>query len=296
MLSTTQNVKNSLLANFSLLLLLFSIIFDPGNLHFGIKNISFFLFCLINIRKINITYILIPLYFISIFFLSYAHGLMISAPIDTGTANWNITSFVFLIILLFVVRNELKFLFFFYYVALFFSIYIVFSAIFIFLPVLSENPIGNIVWEHVQKNSDFIMIGFRKVLGLPHPCLYYRTASICIIPECVSLLLFTKTKRKKYLLHFVLFFLELFFSGARANIIASSLILLAFLYAYNFYKKKRVIFSYVSLIVFLCFTIVIISRVLSENDHSNLTKLGHAISFYRLFNSNPIRFFLIGSV
>ena len=96
-------------------------------------------------------------------------------------------------------------------------------------------------------------------------------------------------------MHFVLFFLELFFSGARANIIAASLILLGFLFAYNLYKKKRVFFSYIMIISFLCLIILIISKVISEKEHSNLTKLGHAISFYRLFNSNPIRFFLIGS-
>jgi len=227
--------------------------------------------------------------------MSYAHGLIIYSPIDSGIANWNITSFLFLVTLLFVFNRELKFLYFFYYIALLFSIYIVFSEIFILFSFLTDTSIGTIIWDHIQNNSDFIMVGFRSVFGIPHPCLYYRSASICIIPECVSLLLLIKTQQKKYLLHFILFFLELFISGARANMIAAIMILFSCFFAYNFYKKKRIIFSYVLILLTISVAIFLLLSVVTEKEHSNLTKMGHMDSFYQLFNTNPIRFLFIGS-
>ena len=231
------------LQNFSLLLLLFFVIFDPGNIHFGLKNISFLFFCIANIKKLSGKLLLIPLLFISFFFTSYAHGLIIQTPLDIGIANWNLSSFLFLFILLYINSGKIKFLYDLYYLALIFSIYIVFCALFVFLP--NSNFLGNLVWEHVTHNNDFIMVGFRRVLGLIHPCLYYRTASICIIPTSISLILLAKSKNKKYLLHFLLFFGELFISGARANILAAILILISFIFAYLFYEKKKIIICYI---------------------------------------------------
>ena len=279
------------LQQISLYILLFSIIFDPTNSHFGIKTLSFLFFCMINIQKVNGRYVMIPITLLCVYFVSYVHGMIIGTNMERGIGSWYLSSFMFLVILLFVVKQNLKFLKALYYLSLLFSIYILFLAAFSFL----NTPFRDLVVNHIVNNDDFIMFGFREALGIPYFCLYYRTSSICVIPESVALLLFVKTRRKRYLIHFFCFALELFFSGARANMVSSLIIVVAFVIAYMLYNKKMILTFIATSLVFATIVFVVLLKLVTEQESSNLVKMGHAASFIQLFLENPLRFSVIGS-
>lgn len=269
--------------------LLFCVTFDPGNSHFGLKNLFFLAVCSSYFVDAKKNYVPVILICFCIFFVSYAHGLIINTRFDYGIANWYLKSFFFLTILLFVLNPKLRFCYFLYYTTLFLAIYVVVLAI------LNFTPFYPLVVNHIKNNEDFIMYGFRSAYGIPYFCLYYRTSSLAVIPESCAFLLFIKTRKRKYLIHGILFFLELFISGARANMFSAIIILLAFIIAYNLYEKRRILFFIVTVISFLFAVIILFIFLVSEKESSNIVKLGHYRSFLYLFNAHPLRYFFIGS-
>lgn len=281
----------NIFSHFILIILLFSVVFDPQNSHFHVKTLSFFIFFIISLRKLNGKYIIVPIIVFALYFTSYSYGILTNTRIDEGVAKWYLNSFLFLLLVLFVPNKSLKFLKTLYNITLLLSIYIVFLTINIFI----QTPIQNLVTEHIKNNSDFVMFGFRQALGLPYFCLYYRTSCIVVISQACSLLLFAKSGKKIYLLHSVLFFLELFLSGARANMFSALFIVISFIIAYNFYEKKRVIFFISFCVIFLFVAGILLFRLITESGNSNDIKMGHMSSFIALFSKQPMKYLLIGS-
>ena len=151
-----------------------------------------------------------------------------------------------------------------------------------------------IVTGIVHLNEDFIMFGYRKAFGFKYFCLYYRTSSICVVPEACALYMYFRTQRKKYFLHFLFFFFELFFSGARANMFSSIIIFIVCFISYLFFIRKRILLGLVFTLSFLFAGTYILLMLVTEKESSNIVKLGHLESFLQLFNQNPIRTLLFG--
>lgn len=275
---------------FILIIFFFEVVFDPSNTHFGLKTYSFLLFFILEFPFLNFSYIGVPLLSLIVFFISYVGALILNSSLDQGILLWNLNSFLFLFLLLFAKDEGLKILKVFYYVSLVFSIAIVFLAVsFLVIPFMNL-----IVTAIVHLNEDFIMFGYRGAYGLEYFCLYYRTSSICVIPEACALYMYFRTKKKKYFLHFLFFFFELFFSGARANMFSAVAIFIGCYISYLIFVKRSILFSYSCLLLFMFIGLYILLMLISEREHSNIVKLGHLESFFQLFNENPVRSLMFG--
>lgn len=275
---------------FILIIFFFEVVFDPSNTHFGLKTYSFLLFFILEFPFLNFSYIGVPLLSLMVFFISYAGALILNSSVDYGIVLWNFNSFLFLFLLLFAKDEKLKILKILYYVSLVFSIVIVFLAVsFLVIPFMNL-----IVTAIVHLNEDFIMFGYRGAYGLKYFCLYYRTSSICVIPEACALYMYFRTKKKKYFLHFLFFFFELFFSGARANMFSAIAIFIGCYISYLIFIKRSILFSYSCFLLFMFIGLYILLMLISEREHSNIVKLGHLESFFQLFNENPVRSLLFG--
>lgn len=274
-----------------LVLLLISIIFDPQNEHFGIKSYVFLLYCIFSLNHFNIKYAYVPFVYLLIWIISYVHGILIGSDMDDGIAGWYLNSCLFLFIIPFASGKKINFIYPFYYCTLVYSIYIIFLVFF----SMANTALTEFAVNHIQQNSDFSMFGYRTFLGIKHFCLYHRTSSICLISEACALLLFLRTKKNKYIIHFVLFFLALLYSGARANML-SAIFIVVFIILYKCYykvKNRALLIPFIGLII--CIAVVVIYNVSTESGHSNDVKMGHIESFMQLFESNPLRYVLIGT-
>jgi hypothetical protein len=265
-----------------------TIIFDPLN-NFGLKIPLMFLLLMFNYKNIEFRYLHVPVYCIFVWLFSYLHALMVGSRIDSGIANWNLNSFLFLFILLFICKKEIKFVLGLYHVCLLYAVYMTFLMLF----SLDFSPIQNLVIEHIYNGENFIAYGYRTFLGIDFFSLYHRTSSICIIPEVCALLLFVKTKNKKFILHFVLFFCVLYFAGTRANILASLVIVCGFVFSYILSKRRFILAIGLAVIILVCFVAVILN-LSAEDEGSNVIKKLHAVSFMELFYSNPLKFLFFG--
>ena len=98
--------------NFFLFLTLFSVIIDPSNSFFCIKNISFILFFVVSIPNLEVKNILYLLLFFLIFFVCLAINFS-SENINLGYVVATCKSFMFLFLLLFVFDNNNYFKYFF---------------------------------------------------------------------------------------------------------------------------------------------------------------------------------------
>lgn len=281
----------NILQKLSFVLLLISIIFDPQNVHLGIKSYVFLFFCLCSMNHFTTKYVYVPFVYIFVWFVSYIHGKFIGSNMDEGIAGWYLNSCLFLFIIPFVSGKKFNFLYPFYYCTLIYSIYIV-SLVFL---STTHNPLYGFAVNHINNNSDFIMFGHRTAMGIEHFCLYHKTCSICLIPEGIALLLLSKTRNRKYFIHFVLFFLALFYSGARANMLSAIFIAMFFVLYKVYYrvKNRAVLIPFIALMIGLAF--VVVYNMSMEAGHSNDVKMGHYESFINLFESNPIRYLLIGT-
>lgn len=275
----------------SFVLLLLSIIFDPQNDHFGIKSYIFLFFCLCSLNHFNTKYVYVPFVYLFIWIISYVHGISIGSNMDKNIAGWYLNSGFFLLIIPFVTWKNFNFIYSFYFCTLIYSIYIL-SLVFF---STCNNPLYGFAVEHIQHNNDFVMFGYRTAMGIKHFCLYHRTSSICLLSEACALLLFMRTKKNKYFIHFILFFLALLYSGARANMLSAIFIVMFFmLYAFYYKVKNRALLIPVIGLMF-CVAFVIVYNISAESGHSNNVKWGHFESFIKLFESNPLRYLLIGT-
>gem|GEM_PF-2318724 len=272
-------------------LLLISIIFDPQNEHFGIKSYTFLLFCFCSLNHFNTKYVYVPIIYLFVWFISYVHGKYIGSNMDEGIAEWYLNSCLFLFIIPFVSGKKFNFLFPFYYCTLVYSIYIVFLVLF----STTNTFLHDFAINHILHNGDFIMFGYRTVMDIEHFCLYHTTSSICLISESCALLLFSKTKNKKYFLHFVLFFLALLYSGARANMLSAIFIAVFFVLCELYYRMKNRSLFIPFIALMICVAVVVVYNISTEVGYSNNVKMGHYESFMQLFESKPLRYLLIGT-
>lgn len=287
-----HNTSLKTISKFANFLLLFSIIIDPTNALFGIKDISFIFFVIVSIPYINLKYIYVCLIFLCIFFITFAFGLLTKQNLDIQFAIGYLKSFLFLFYVLWMTDDYLEVF------KTFYSITLLMSVIVIFLYfTMSLSPIlKSAIYFFLKSKNHVIMVGQRNFLGFDVFSVYYRTSATCTISLSIATYLFFTQKKIKYFLDIVILFLCLFFSGTRANMLSGILIISLISISWLFYKKKSLLISVTIFIVTSIAALSLIFLLLNQKTEQSIyVKTGHLQSLLQLFTSNPIQYALIGS-
>jgi hypothetical protein len=161
---------------------------------------------------------------------------------------------------------------------------------------LYNRTIGHLFISFFSNDSGNIMFAEQKAfLSLVLVSVFYKTSPIVVIALAFSSVCFLETKKKRYLLGSVLFILNLFFSGTRANIVSGLLITVLVFFFYQFYFKKKIVFSGIIILCvsFLAFCLIFI--LLSQTGEASYdTKKLHYISYLELFGTDYLRTIVLG--
>lgn len=284
-------MKN-LLPTFSTLLLLFIVIFDPTNVVFGIKNYSFAFFIICNWKKIDGKYVIVPLIFMMVFFISWTVSFLFDIKLDVSIAMWNLKSFLFLWILFFISDRKLFFLSLFYQVTLWLSIFVCFLTLCV---ILSEGAIRILAEQVIRSLDGFYMYGYREFYSIKYFVLFYRTSSMCVISLGIALVCMYKSMQARYFIHSIIFAVALIVSGTRANMLSCLLIILGTFFFHILFNKKYILLSISFLILFLFSVLILVYLLLNQGDGSSMVKQNHLYSFWEYFKSLPLLVLLLGS-
>ncbi len=278
------------------IILMFSLLIDPTNVLFGIKNISFVLFCIVSIKYADFKCILIFIIFVMIYFVSLFAGIITNSEFDFLIAKGYLKAFLFLSYLFWVNDNYLRIFRFFYLFSLLIAIgEIIIYFLVLFFPFLTPLLISIFSDGTIDGVSTFA-VSNRTFLGFEFLSIYFRTSSVCIISLSVSLFLFFRKKRLKYLLFSIILFLGLFFSGTRANIMSAILSFASIFMVHILYDKKNKLLFVCILILISFFSVFLLLNLLQDSSEVSLNiKAGHFRSLNQLFSENAIRFFFIGT-
>lgn len=286
------------ICNFFLFLTLFSIILDPGNTIFRIKNASFVILFILMIPYLDLkkTYIFMLILLIPI--VTLAIGLIFpNAKIDISYALQILKSFFFLSFIFFIKKESfLKIFHFFYVINFLTAIFFVCMWILWIIFFDSMMPVLIKVRSFFDRNENLvfgIMYG-RKFLGITTYGLFFSTAIFSTVCLSYSIYKWIFNHDRKYLFPAVIFFMYLFNSGTRANLL-SSVMILGIIFIYKLYRNKKLTLFSLFLCIFSIVALIVIYKLMTEvGDKSLNIKLEHKNSYLHLFFINPLRYFLIG--
>lgn len=284
---------SSLISNIFLFLTVFSVVVDPTNEILKIKNISFIIFVLFSIKNGEFNNIIKYLLLIVIYYITYLFQLMFpSCFVDAGTANAILKSFIYLFIIFFMGKNQKNHVFkYFFYVNFCVAIFCLIIWILIMILPSIEYPL----YLYFMRRENFTLtISHRVFIGIKVFGVFYKTCVFAVICLSYSLYQYLFRKNKKYFLYSIIFFLYLFASGTRANML-SSILILGGIWAYYLFKKGR--FALLSFILFIGGTLAmfLIIKLMSDTGETSVAiKALHKESYWNLFDSNIIRYCLIG--
>lgn len=290
-----SSVKLSFLKRVSFLLnivLLVSIIFDPYNVIFHVKNLAFVLFVLTSLPFINFRYFYVQLIFLTVFFLSLSFGLITEQNLSSESTMSMLKSFLFLLYILWMPCEYLKTFKIFYYIC--FLLAILQVVLFVLLLCFSD-LIAAFTLVINQGDDSTLLIGMRDSYGLVLPMVFYKTSPLLVLPLGFAIADFLENKTIKKFFFFAVFCLGFFVSGTRADMLSCIVLPVGVYLFYCFYNKKRFFFTAISLsVVFISFLAVTVFLLTAENTSTEI-KAGHLVSFMKLFEENPIKFLLIGN-
>lgn len=273
--------------------LLFCIIIDPTSALFGLKDISFILFVIVSIPFIDYKLLYIPLTFIAVYCISMSVVLITDANINWSSAIGTLKSFAFLIYVLWVNNDFLKTFRSMYIMCLIMAV----GVIIVWALSYISPTFCQMVYDFSDLKNDYFPgggLGVKVYYGVRLYALYHRTSSICVIPLVTALYLYFSLKRIKYGIQAVIFGVLLVISGTRANMLSCFLLVFSIFLFYLFFYKKRVVIVVLLGSIFVCVSLYAIYFLLTTPNYSTNIKTGHLQSFIDLFESSPIRFFLLG--
>lgn len=275
--------------NFFLFLTLFSVIIDPSNSFFGIKNISFILFFVVSIPNLEFKNILYLLLFFSIFFVCLAINFS-SENINLGYAIATCKSLMFLFLILFVFNNKNYFKYFFL-ISLILAITI--CSIWLLVVIF---PFLFVPFAYFFKNGENFLFSFskRSFIGFSYISVYHSTSMLSTVFLSYSCYKFFFEKNKKFFLAFVIFSFSLFCSGTRANILCGMAIPFFVFMLFLFRKRMFFLFSSLMVIIFTLLIILIYKLMTDVGESSLDVKKQILESYINLFNSNPIDYLIFG--
>jgi len=295
---------NNLLKLF-LILTIFFVLVDPGNLIFGLKEISLFLLFVIwlgdlIIKRSQLKFsksLLIHLLLfsfvipITVFFSGY-YG---NSLFKLADGLQYIKAFLFTLTVFIVIERRFDFYKYFSYVSLtvaLISIYLYFSI---------EKFSLNDNYYFVIKNAAFIS---RRAFGdiLLDPVIFYKTSPLLIISlsyfcELFFLKLYGFSWRRLFsFISILLLTTTLIISGTRANWICTFLIIVVFVGIYFRTRNRNNFHIYIISLLFLCILIVppfLKKTIFTKTEESNAIKINHLNSYITHFKQNP-RYLIIG--
>lgn len=273
-------------------ILIFSVLVDPTNELLHLKNISFVLFVLVSLPFANFRDLKIILVFLCVYFISFLLGLMFDENLDYQRTNGILKSFLFLTYIFWCSNHYLKSIKIFYYVMLFVAI----VNIAIYLLMTSSPDIESIFYSFFSTHNNVVMVNMnRTFLGLHFASVYIRTSSVFTICLAFVCYYYFTTKKNSYLIQMLIFMGALFCSGTRANMLSGIMIVLFAYSFYTFYIKKKTLKFILIFILFAISALLVIMKLLNDNDVSSLgVKKNHIISYRNLFEQNPLQFVFCG--
>lgn len=273
------------------LLLLFFVILDPTNSLFGLKVPVFILFCVCSVPFFNVKYFYVPLTYLGIFFVSLFWSELFNENLQRDMIFAYLKSFLFLFYLFYVNDKELKICKTFYNMCILLAI--VEICLLLYMRHSSINELA--LYHFATNHNNFVMVGHRSYYGIfKMDIVFYKTSPLLCFSLVISLYFLYTTKKKKYLVHTILFFLGMFISGTRANILTCvMLVFLIYLYFCFKYKKRILFVVFIGLLfVFVAFYVIIFLLVTPEP--STDIKSGHLKGYMELFNSNLLKTLTFG--
>ena len=283
-------------SNFTFIILIFSIVFDPANSILKLKNLSFFLFIILSIKDLNYKSILQVLLFQVIFFITLAFQFLIpTTSIDYPYLITTYKTFI-LFFLLFHCEEKSSFFEIFYFSNLIVAFFCVLLWVIMFFIPGMESLLYGLFTIGFLKNSfgQCIFIARRSFIGITVFQVFYKTSPLAIICLAFSSYIFLEKRNTKYLLQSLLLFFYLFVSGTRMNILCAICILIWSVMYHCIRYKKYVLVS--AIFGLSCFSfIVILALLLSDKgDYSLNVKTLHIVSYNQLFSSNILRYLFVG--
>jgi hypothetical protein len=288
--------KNNIFLSFQkffLFLTMFSIIVDPTNTIFGIKNISFILFMLSSLSNLKCTNIIYIFPFIGIFIIPLAYNqLFPNSAVDFGQTTGYLKSFLFLFFILVMNKNSnLPAFKYFYILNLLVALFC--CAIWLlltFVPGL-ESPFC-LFFMHFENYT--IAISRRVFIGIKVLSVFHKTCILSTICLAYSMYMWLFRKNRKYCITTIIFLTYLIFSGTRANMLSGCLIF-SLICLYKVYKSGNILLFITLCLVILAVFFSLIFKLLNDNGEKSLEiKSLHIVSYQELFSGNPFRYLFIG--
>lgn len=287
--------------NFLIVLLIIVISADPQNLILGLK---YYIFCSIFIvwapqlllKKLYIPQKLKYILFV-ICFIMPVYGIsigLINSFLDSSDWGQKViyfTSFFFFLLIIIILQSNIdltkKF-------NLATSITIVLLTLGIYIVMLFLPDTTKILFQYLVTETETAAFGNRSYGNLNILMVWYRTSPLLVFPLTYYLhqLLIKKNRThfipKCILLSSIIFTLLL--SGTRANLLTTILILIIYfsVFLYKNYKKLFILFICLVLIIGTYQLSNVLLILFSDQEHSNITKLGHFYSYLNLFTENPL--------
>lgn len=286
-----KNIKlNYTVTMLLLIIFIFMCIFFPEDFY-GLKKISFILIILLNAKRM----IVIPKLYLSgliIFFgiIFPVFLICIGYFLDNNLLNIVSRTFPFFIInIVFIIHayniDFKKILIYLLNMEAIFILAIVISDIVGFINVNDNSTLRNFIYENgigfIGKSQDYPL--YYKI--------FLKTSPLLVIP------LFEHIYNKKIIMSIVIF-LALLFTGTRANLLFTLIMLLLYYFIHN--KSKANLLSYVSrniviILIFLVFIIFIgtfIDIFIIKGLDSDIVRLGHIKGLIELIKDKPLSLFL----
>lgn len=275
------------------IVLLFSIVFDPYNMIFHVKNLAFVLFVLTSLPFIDFKYFYVPLVFLTVFFFSLSFGLMTNQNLDWNKTLAMLKSFLFLSYILWMPCNYLKTFKVFYYICLLLAVLQI--ILFVLLLAFPELLSAFVLMVNNEQDSTIAGIGMRSYYGIFMPMVFYKTSPLLVIPLGFQTARFFENKSFSNFIQFAIIAFGFFVSGTRADMLSCIVLILASFIFYSFYIKKRILLSAIMLAFLTVAFLITVVFLLTTHEYSTDIKAGHMQSFMKLFDENILKFLLVGT-
>lgn len=159
---------------------------------------------------------------------------------------------------------------------------VIFSFIILNIPVSAI-----VIIENEKLNKIFMFAEHKKFLWWWVSSVFHMASPVIIIQVALKFYSFLKTHRIKQLFFTVFYFLTLFFTGTRANVLAAILVI-GLIYLYNLYFERKKLYKTAFLIfIFVAFALIAVFLMLTVKNSSSDMKDAHMVSYDILFSENP---------
>lgn len=272
--------------NFLYLMLILTIMIDPGNSILHMKDVFFILLVAYNcvFFKPDFTYVPHLLAIVSAIMICTVISEAEQSYIDQDFYMATIKGFSPLVLLLWSPHYDVVKL------SKWPAILLCLIICTLYIMVCVFEPIEYLVWKYASKHNDMIKMAYRSFLGIRIYGMYYSSIVTTFFTMFVTYYTVFNYKKKRIRNIFILVLITFCFliSGTRTAMLAPFLIMALAVYTTFVNKKQAKYFIYPILFLFCTALIVlIIALAMQSEESSNAVKYGHLESYVSLFDSNP---------